>query len=65
MLDCPIEKLPLRKLEGARVIDSSKHAHKIMCVADNVVYLKRCLAINFIHSKIVFIMSQILQKRRN
>lgn len=41
ILDCPTEELPLRKLDEARVIDSSKHAHRLVCVVDNVVYLKR------------------------
>ncbi|XP_075229458.1 STING ER exit protein isoform X2 [Lycorma delicatula] len=38
---CAIEKLPLRKRDGARVIDGSKHAHKMTCDADETVYLKR------------------------
>lgn len=41
ILDCSIEKLPLRKRDKARVIDSSKHAHKITCEADDVVFLRR------------------------
>lgn len=41
ILDCPIEKLPLRRRDGARVIDGSKHAHKITCEQDEIVYLKR------------------------
>ncbi|XP_075229457.1 STING ER exit protein isoform X1 [Lycorma delicatula] len=41
ILDCAIEKLPLRKRDGARVIDGSKHAHKMTCDADETVYLKR------------------------
>ncbi|ESN92970.1 hypothetical protein HELRODRAFT_96112 [Helobdella robusta] len=41
ILDCPIEKLPLRKYDGARVIDSSKHAHKVTCDVDDVVHLRR------------------------
>ena len=40
-LDCAIEKLPLRKRDGARVIDGSKHAHKITCDTDETVYIKR------------------------
>ena len=39
--DCAIEKLPLRKRDGARVIDGSKHAHKMTCEQDEIVYLKR------------------------
>ena len=41
IIDCAIEKLPLRKRDGARVIDGSKHAHKMTCEQDEVVYLKR------------------------
>jgi len=40
-LDCAIEKLPLRRRDGARVIDGSKHAHKVTCDQDETVYLKR------------------------
>lgn len=40
-LDCAIEKLPLRRRDGARVIDGSKHAHKMTCDQDETVYLKR------------------------
>lgn len=39
--DCPIEKLPLRSRDNARVIDSARHAHKITCEPDETVYLKR------------------------
>lgn len=39
--DCAIEKLPLRKRDGARVIDGTKHAHKMTCEQDEIVYLKR------------------------
>ncbi|GAB1600524.1 UPF0428 protein CXorf56 homolog [Argonauta hians] len=41
ILDCPMEKLPLRKRDGARVIDGQKHAHKITCDPDEIIYLKR------------------------
>ncbi|KAK2152944.1 hypothetical protein LSH36_314g03002 [Paralvinella palmiformis] len=41
ILDCPLEKLPLRKTDNARVIDSNKHAHKLTCEPDETVYLKR------------------------
>ena len=40
-LDCPIEKLPIRRRDKARVIDSNKHAHKLTCEPDETVYLKR------------------------
>ncbi|ELU12169.1 hypothetical protein CAPTEDRAFT_225003 [Capitella teleta] len=41
ILDCLLEKLPLRSRDGARVVDSNKHAHKITCDMDETVYLKR------------------------
>ncbi|KAL7294413.1 hypothetical protein TKK_0012413 [Trichogramma kaykai] len=41
ILDCTIEKLPLRKRDGSRVIDCSKHAHKITSEVDEIIYLKR------------------------
>jgi len=41
ILDCNLDKLPLRKRDGARVIDGSKHAHKMTCDNDETVYLKR------------------------
>jgi len=36
-----LEKLPLRKRDGARVIDGSKHANKMTYDQDETVYLKR------------------------
>lgn len=39
--DCALEKLPLRKRDGARVIDGSKHANKMTYDQDETVYLKR------------------------
>ncbi|ESP04760.1 hypothetical protein LOTGIDRAFT_184723 [Lottia gigantea] len=41
ILDCPMEKLPLRKRDGARVIDGQKHANKLNCEPDNIIYLRR------------------------
>jgi len=41
ILDCPIEKLPLRRRDSARVIDGQKHAHKLTCDPDQIVYIKR------------------------
>jgi len=41
ILDCITEKLPLRKRDGARVIDGGKHAHKLTCDPDEIVYIKR------------------------
>jgi len=39
-IDCAIEKLPLRKRDGARIIDGSKHAHKMISEQDETVFLK-------------------------
>lgn len=36
-----MEKLPLRKRDGARVVDGSKHANKMTYDQDEIVYLKR------------------------
>lgn len=41
ILDCAIEKLPMRRRDNARVIDSNKHAHKLTCEPDENVYIKR------------------------
>ncbi|KAK3088209.1 hypothetical protein FSP39_016149 [Pinctada imbricata] len=41
ILDCPMEKLPKRRRDDARVIDSHKHAHKLTCDPDDIVYLRR------------------------
>ncbi|KAL1513240.1 hypothetical protein ABEB36_002673 [Hypothenemus hampei] len=41
ILDCSIERLPLRKRDGARILDGVSHAHKITCDLDETVYLKR------------------------
>jgi hypothetical protein len=40
-LDTPLEKLPLRPVDGARVIDTSKHAHKITSQDDEINYIRR------------------------
>ena len=40
-LDSTLEKLPLRRTDHARVIDGSKHAHKLTCVDGDTVFLKR------------------------
>ena len=39
--DSLLEKLPLRKRDGSRVIDGSKHVNKITCDPDETVYIKR------------------------
>ena len=41
VIDSPIEKLPLRPLDNARIIDSSKNSLKLTCVNDEIVYLRR------------------------
>lgn len=39
--DCRLEKLPFRKRDGARVLDSAQHAHKITCTPDETIYVRR------------------------
>lgn len=41
LIDTLLEKLPLRSKDNARVIDPSKHAHKITSQDDEIVYIKR------------------------
>ncbi|CAG0913519.1 unnamed protein product [Notodromas monacha] len=41
IIDCLLEKLPLRKRDGARVIDGAKRAHKITCEDAEPVFIKR------------------------
>lgn len=43
--DCNIDKLPLRKKDGARVIDTTYHAHKITCEPDETIYVRRDVGI--------------------
>ena len=43
LLDRLLEKLPLREKDGARVLDSSKHTHKITPEFDEVIYIRRNL----------------------
>lgn len=40
-VDCSLEKLPLRKKDGARVIDSAHRAQKITCDPDETIYVRR------------------------
>lgn len=41
ILDCDLKRLPLRSLDGARVVDAKFHAHKLRCEESETVYLKR------------------------
>jgi hypothetical protein len=41
VIDTPIHKLPLRPTDGARVIDNTKHAHKITSQDDEIVHISR------------------------
>jgi len=41
ILDRLLEKLPLRERDGARVLDSSKHTHKITPEFDEIIYIRR------------------------
>ncbi|KAI8117606.1 UPF0428 protein [Lucilia cuprina] len=41
ILDCSIEKLPLRRTDGARVIDGKHHAHKLTYQDGEIIYIRR------------------------
>lgn len=41
ILDCELIKLPLRPLDGARVVDGKYHAHKLRCEESETIFLKR------------------------
>ncbi|XP_047470079.1 STING ER exit protein-like isoform X2 [Penaeus chinensis] len=41
IIDCTMEKLPLRKRDGSRVIDGSRHAHRLVCDPDETVFIRR------------------------
>lgn len=41
IIDCTMEKLPLRRRDGARVIDGSRHAHRLVCDPDETVFIRR------------------------
>ncbi|XKL66719.1 hypothetical protein PGB90_010139 [Kerria lacca] len=41
ILDCALDKLPIRKKDNARVIDGSKHAHKMTCEVDEIIFIRR------------------------
>ena len=47
--DSLLEKLPLRKKDGARVIDGQKHVNKITCDMDDIVYIQREVGIEKQH----------------
>nr|CAG4645221.1 EOG090X0H7H [Leptodora kindtii] len=49
ILDSLLEKLPLRKKDGARVIDGQKHVNKITCDMDDIVYIQREVGIEKQH----------------
>jgi hypothetical protein len=40
ILDCPVERLPLRGRDGASVIDSNKHVNRITSEPGETIYLK-------------------------
>lgn len=39
--DAELERLPLRRTDGARVVDGNKHASKITSEPDETIYIKR------------------------
>jgi hypothetical protein len=41
VLDCPLDKLPLRPTDSARVVDSSKNVNKLTCEDEEIVYIRR------------------------
>ena len=41
ILDCKLEKLPLRKRDGARVADGSKRAFRLTADSDETVHIQR------------------------
>ena len=41
ILDRQLEKLPIRRRDGGRVIDGAKHAHKIKLEFEEIVHIKR------------------------
>jgi hypothetical protein len=42
VIDCLIEKLPLRPIDNSRVIDSQKHVQKVTCKDENeIVFINR------------------------
>ena len=43
LIDTTLDKLPLRKSDGARVIDTARNVSRIYCKPSGITYLKRCL----------------------
>lgn len=41
VIDAPLDRLPLRRRDGARVIDAAKHAAKINAEPHETVYIRR------------------------
>ncbi|KAK2719692.1 hypothetical protein QYM36_005242 [Artemia franciscana] len=41
ILDCALEKLPLRPKDGARVVDGTKHVYKLNCEQDETTFIRR------------------------
>lgn len=41
VIDTPLEKLPFRPIDGARVIDNTKHVNKITSEDEETIYIKR------------------------
>lgn len=39
--DCPLEKLPLRPRDGARVVDGNRHAHRLLSDPGDAVFIRR------------------------
>ncbi len=39
--DTTLDKLPLRKRDGARVVDIGRNAHRLYCESEGVTYIKR------------------------
>ena len=41
LTDTTLDKLPLRKRDGARVVDTARNVHRIYCDPSGITYLKR------------------------
>ena len=39
--DTTLDKLPLRRTDGARVVDIARNAHRVYCESAGIAYLKR------------------------